>query len=304
MSLIRRVFTAIDLSEPSLRALDRSLETATTTGAHCTVVHSLGLDALGPLRNLLGTGADEVAHRAVDHQRQAVQAAVDASASRHDVPVTLRVEEGLATSVVPAQARASDADLTVVGARGQSTLRRLVIGSTASRLLRKSHCPVLVVKNACHGPYRRVLLPVDFSPGSALAIRLARDIAPQANLVLQHVFDVPFEGMLQYAGVSHHVIHQYRLEARERSMQQLRALAEAEGLRPSDYTPLVEYGDAVSLITGQQERLGCDLIVMGKHGTHVTEELLLGSVTKRVLSEGDADVLVVVDKRGPEAPPA
>ena len=107
--------------------------------------------------------------------------------------------------------------------------------------------------------------------------------------------------MLQYAGVSEDVIHQYRIEARERALQQMRELAAAQGLAVGDYTPLVEYGDAVALITGHQERLGCDLIAMGKHGTHVTEELLLGSVTKRVLSEGDADVLVVVDKRGPQA---
>jgi CPA2 family monovalent cation:H+ antiporter-2 len=176
----------------------------------------------------------------------------------------------------------------------------MVIGSTASRLLRKSRCPVLVVKNPCRGPYQRVLLPMDFSPGSALTIRLVRELAPQADLVLLHVFDVPFEGMLQYAGVSQDIIHQYRIEARERALQQLREMAAEQGLAAGDYTPLVEHGDAVALITGHQQRLGCDLVVMGKHGTHVTEELLLGSVTKRVLSEGDADVLVVVDKRGPQ----
>jgi nucleotide-binding universal stress UspA family protein len=36
----------------------------------------------------------------------------------------------------------------------------------------------------------------------------------------------------------------------------------------------------------------CDLVVLGKHGQSATEELLLGSVTKHVLAEGSADVLV------------
>ena len=40
---------------------------------------------------------------------------------------------------------------------------------------------------------------------------------------------------------------------------------------------------------------------MGKHGTHVTEELLLGSVTKRVLSESEQDMLVVVGAPRPQA---
>jgi CPA2 family monovalent cation:H+ antiporter-2 len=43
---------------------------------------------------------------------------------------------------------------------------------------------------------------------------------------------------------------------------------------------------------------------MGKHGTHVTEELLLGSVTRRVLAESQADVLVVVDPLAPPPVPA
>jgi CPA2 family monovalent cation:H+ antiporter-2 len=41
---------------------------------------------------------------------------------------------------------------------------------------------------------------------------------------------------------------------------------------------------------------------MGKHGTHVTEELLLGSVTQRVLAESQGDVLVVVDPNAAPVP--
>jgi hypothetical protein len=39
------------------------------------------------------------------------------------------------------------------------------------------------------------------------------------------------------------------------------------------------------------------LIVLGKHGTHLTEELLLGSVTRQVLDAAQGDVLVVSDTR-------
>ena len=39
--------------------------------------------------------------------------------------------------------------------------------------------------------------------------------------------------------------------------------------------------------------LGCDLIVMGSHGRHGIEKLLLGSVTQRVLQDAHVPVLVV-----------
>jgi nucleotide-binding universal stress UspA family protein len=35
-------------------------------------------------------------------------------------------------------------------------------------------------------------------------------------------------------------------------------------------------------------------VVLGKHGASMTEELLLGSVTKHVLSQARADVLIVI----------
>lgn len=299
MPLIQHIFAATDLSGASLHAVDRGFALAAATGARYTLMHALGFDAPDPLRHLLGEQADDVTRQALAHQREALAAMARDPARHRGVQAALLVEPGLPTTVVPAHVASTGADLAVVGARGEGLLRRLVVGSTASRLLRKSPCPVLVVKTPCQGPYRRVLVPVDFSPGSALAIGLARELAPQADLVLLHVFGAPFEGMLQYAGVSPDIVHQYRIEARERALQQLRALADEQDLGPDNCTVLAEHGDTVALITREQERLGCDLIAMGKHGTHVTAELLLGSITKRVLTEGDADVLVVVDKRGP-----
>jgi len=305
MKRIRHVFTATDLSDHALPALERSFQLAQAAGLRLTVMTALGLDALGPLRNLLGDRADEVTQRALAQRRAELEALVGVPRRNRGVTAGLLVEEGLATTVVPARAIAADADLVVVGARGESLMRRLLIGSTASRLLRKSRCPVLVVRHACRGPYRRVLVPVDFSPGSALTVEIARELAPDAHLVLLHVFDVPFEGMLQHAGVQQDTIHRYRIEARQRAMRQLHALAAPLEAARASFTTLVEHGDATAQILAQQAHHRCDLVVMGKHGTHVTEELLLGSVTKRVLSEARADVLVVVDKRGvePEPPP-
>ncbi|MDO9438497.1 universal stress protein [Hydrogenophaga sp.] len=52
------------------------------------------------------------------------------------------------------------------------------------------------------------------------------------------------------------------------------------------------YGDAATCILEQAEEQGADLIVLGKHGIGMTEELLLGSVTQHVLAQARSDVLV------------
>lgn len=295
--LIRRVFTATDLSEASLHAVERAMGVAALTRATCTVVHALGLDALGPLRQVIGELAESATEKVIARQRAILEPLVAESARHHGVTADLRVVPGLATDEVPAQARLAGADLVVIGARGKGVLRHIFVGSTASHLLRKSECPVLVVRAGGRAPYRRVLIPVDFSPASASSVRYARALAPDAEIVLLHVLDVPFEGMLHYAGVSGDVVDHYRREARAAAVTGMRDIARAASLLEGGWTLLAERGDATAAILQTQAERGCDLVVMGKHGTHVTEELLIGSVTKRVLAESPSDVLVVVDPR-------
>lgn len=96
---------------------------------------------------------------------------------------------------------AADFDLVVIGAYGMHPLRDFAIGTSAERLLRRSHRPVLVVNRKPAGPYRQVLVPVDFSPDARAAVSLARQVAPDAELHLLHAFEVAFESKLRFAGV-------------------------------------------------------------------------------------------------------
>lgn len=52
------------------------------------------------------------------------------------------------------------------------------------------------------------------------------------------------------------------------------------------------HGPAVARILEHAEERDADLIVLGKHGAGMVEELLLGSVTKHVLADARQDVLI------------
>ncbi len=297
-----RLLVATDLSGPSLRAVDRAFELAREHGAACTVIHALGMDLEGAWRELLGEQAETVSARAVERQSEALERLVSEHGRHHGVRVEVRVVPGFATDVVPKCAETLDAALVVVGAHGHGFLQRVLLGSTSSTLLRKCRQPVLVVKEPTRGPYRRALVPVDFSPGSETAIRFVRQAMPRTELVLLHVFEVPLESILRLGGLPDDVVGQYRIDARQLALARLHELADRVGLGPADYRTAVVHGNATRQILSQQRHDACDLVVMGKHGTHVTEELLLGSVTKRVLAESRADVLVMVDDRWPREP--
>lgn len=299
MKPLTHILAATDLSAASLDAVDRAFLLAKAAGAHLTVIHALGLDPLAPLRELLGEKAATFTQNASDAAHNALQQLIGDPARNHGLTAALHIEPGQPLAAIVGYAQATSPALIVLGAHGAGFLQRLLLGSTASRLLRKSRCPVLVVKEPARDEYQRVLVSIDFSPGSAPALNAARTCAPHAELLLLHVVDLPFEGKLRYAGVSERDIQHYRDQARVQAERQLHELAKAAGVAAAQYTTRVAQGDTARQILNEEEAGDCDLIVVGKHGTHITEELLLGSVTKHVLAESRADVLVVTEASMP-----
>lgn len=292
MKPITRILAATDLSAPARHAVERGFRIAGATGASCSVLHALELDAIDNMREWLGENLGSVKRKLEEQAREALAQQLPATA--RSVVAEAMTVSGAPLATIIERANALDADLLVLGAHGSDFLRHLALGSMASRLLRKTtRHPVLVVKQVPHEDYRRLLIPVDFSPVSAQAIRFARQLAPAADIVLLNAFEAPFEGKLTYAGVDETVIRRYREAAREEAWHRMRHLAVQAGLDIGDYTPLLMHGDPSQQIIEQEQERDCDLIVMGKHGQHVMEELLLGSVTKHVLAESQGDVLVI-----------
>lgn len=291
MNHLKNILVATDLSGPAQQAADRGARLAKTAGASLRLVHVLSAGVAAQLQSLIGLGSDLEA-KLFEATRQELQTLADRLAAEREVQVDIGLVQGSVAGEITREADAMDADLVVLGARGKGFLRRLMLGSTAERLLRKSTRAMLVVKQRAHEPYRRVLVAVDFSPWSAPLVDLARRVAPRAHIVLLSAYDVPFEGKLRYASVSDATIDLYREQAWHAAERQLHALAARAGLAPSQWTPCLPRGDPSLAIVENELDRGCDLIVVGKHGQNAAEELLLGSVTSHVLAEAMGDVLV------------
>jgi nucleotide-binding universal stress UspA family protein len=137
---------AVDGSDESDAALDRAVAMARESGAALRVVtvadYSPIMKAVdvevGVLKEI-GEGVDEfqaVLHAAL---KRAEEAGVKATGS------VVREQQGVAAAIVRA-AEAAGADLIVVGSRGSTGLRRVLLGSVARDVVERAHCPVLVVR--------------------------------------------------------------------------------------------------------------------------------------------------------------
>jgi len=144
---IKTILVATDFSNDAEAAVETGIELAKAFGAKLELFHAYHVeippiyagfggdftrpeDILGPIRE----GAEATMDRLVE----------DVAAK--GVPVQGRIAMDHASRAILEEAERVLADLIVIGTRGLTGLEHLVLGSTAERVLRLAHCPVMTVK--------------------------------------------------------------------------------------------------------------------------------------------------------------
>lgn len=282
------VGTSLDAaSDPVVRA---ALSLRERTGAEAHLVHGF------PLPVVYGGGiyggaaidsqleADRARYRRLlDEQLQRI------GASEEDF-ADVRVELDAGYRLLDQVAREVGGDLIVVG--GSETYGPLapLLGSTADRLLRRTHRPVLVVRGDFEPP-RRALAPVDLSALSEQALgvglQLLDRLAEGGDEAAPEI-DVLFVlSRIDREGSAHFSPEQVDRFAR----QELDAFVERAG-HPSLH-PYLRSGAPRQEILGHLETRPADLVLLGTHGRSGFERFLLGSVTAEVLRRVPTHTLVV-----------
>jgi CPA2 family monovalent cation:H+ antiporter-2 len=297
MKALQHILAASDSTDGSRFAVDRGFQLASANNAPYTIAHGIGIDDLTLLQGLLADTLPEVSTSLTAEAKRRLNQQADEGAQHFGVNATVEVDTKRASRFVAELSEANSTDLLLLGGSSADLAHRAIMGSTASRLQRTSRCPVLTVKKPVVGAYKRALIAVDFSPDCDALVHAAQRVAPEATLVLLHTSEVPFESKLQVAGVTDEARYEFRVRMRERAMQRLRNFADELQLAAGTTTTLVTFGDPATQILEHETDYDCDLIVMGRHNPMLAERLLLGSVTKRVLSESQGDVLVVLQER-------
>lgn len=138
--------------------------------------------------------------------------------------------------------------------------------------------------------YRKILVPVDGSAHSRYtldqAVRLAGDLGPGVTLTVLHVGSMAaFVDMSMVADIGK------LLEDEGRAV-----LSEAEtAFRGTDLVYRLEYrsGDPAETVCRMAAEDGTDLVVIGNRGGGLFAELLLGSVSHKVIQHAPCPVLVI-----------
>jgi nucleotide-binding universal stress UspA family protein len=140
---------------------------------------------------------------------------------------------------------------------------------------------------------KKLLVPLDGSGAAQRALQQAIALArmnPDASIHLVHAHEEPDI----YGEIAVYVPRAKMEELQREVSEGLLAAAERE-LKDSGvpYTKEVLIGPIGPTIARHAERLGCDAIVMGRHGKSTVVDLFMGSVAMKVLHLTRLPVLLV-----------
>lgn len=210
--------------------------------------------------------------------------------------VIVRVGSGRPASEILHHAERFGADLVIVGARGQSAVARLLLGSVSSEVVDHAPCPVLVVRGDGSD---RVLVATDGSPTAGQAAAFVADSGLFADAELR-VVSVVDPGMPWWTGLSPvdglaaleaygdviDIAHGHAAKAAADTAARLRSEHVTADAKDRG-------GDVASTIVAEATAWRADIIVIGTRGLGVVKRLLLGSVSRDVLHHAPMSVLVV-----------
>lgn len=137
----------------------------------------------------------------------------------------------------------------------------------------------------------KILVPVDGSDNSFRALDHALYLAKKlgSSVTAMHVIENPPTVYVESQKLLNDIMDKYRIEA-SKVLDKCKQQAEKSGVK---IETVIAEGDAASNITGYAHKEGFDIIVIGSRGLGRFKEMVLGSVSNKVLHHAKCSLLIV-----------
>jgi len=294
MPTIATVLAGTDFSSPSNGALRLAAEIARGHEARLVIAHVVEGAPPGPY---LARGDVEAALRSAVEKARGRLERLAHPLSRSGLAVDAVVLTGKPFVELIRAARGRRAGLIVVGTRALRGLKRVLLGSTAERLARKSPIPLLVAKGVGRKfALRRVFVGIDFSECSGRALDLAFELGRPfgAETIVAHAVDF---GTLLESGTRAPGMHRrIRKEAVAHldDFVQPRLRDDAGGSGERGTPELVALPvPAAKTIPAYAESKKASILALGSVGRSGVQAVLVGNTAERILREASMPVLIV-----------
>jgi nucleotide-binding universal stress UspA family protein len=282
----RPIVVGFDGSEHGLDALVLGRALATTLSARLLVVI-----AYTPDQWLWAPGTADPMDR---DEREQVVARAQAVFSDEDNIEFRTLPSPSAAGALHAEAEREDAQIIVVGSSHRGTIGRMLLGTVAQEVLDAAPCAVAVAPPRLGAQreigFSRVGVGFDDTPAAHDALAVAHSFACCAGAELRLLWAAHLTTRALPLAATSYVNPDYfeevRTEVEDRLEKAAAPLREDVSVRAE-----IVRGQTTDALTAQSERL--DLLVLGSRGYGPLARVLLGSVSRRVVSDARCPVLIV-----------
>jgi len=295
---LSKIAVGTDFSEHADAAVRQALNIARKHGAELVLLHVGTIPErpadIPPQLASVATEYHEIMQERLQEVRdklEELRVRIDGQGAR----VSQVLVDGFADSGLAEAGDDLGADLLVVGTHGHTGFRRFVLGSVAGRVVRLSKTNVMVARpgNEGAGGFKKILVPVDFSPYTEPALSMAIDlVSDDGEIELFHGWKLPGVSWAQDAWGSEWAnLRTGIAQAAEQKAQELIAAFAGKTsasirFESRELMPTVGIHDRV-------DEGGFDLVVMGSHGRTGFKRWALGSVAEQTVRHATCSVVVV-----------
>ncbi|HLF79971.1 MAG TPA: universal stress protein [Dehalococcoidia bacterium] len=189
------------------------------------------------------------------------------------------------------------ADLTVLGAKGHSNLRLILLGSVSQGVVQHATRPVLIARPG-GGDVRSIVIGYDGSPASRRGVQFLDRLAlPDAvHIYVAEViepFSVPSGTPVSYRRRAEEEAHEINEHRHRDAHRRLDLLAERLSIGRRHVDVEIVTGQAAPELDAAAKRHGAGLIVVGSRKPDVARHYLVGSTAEKLVRHANTSVLVV-----------
>jgi nucleotide-binding universal stress UspA family protein len=293
------IVVGVDGSSSSMTAVRWATFEARMRNVPLTLVHVEVTAAWGPAPWLLSDvplpPAEEDPEREESGRKLLADAVKVAESSSAGLgPPEIKTELFFSVPVAPLVELSKEAQMVVVGCRGQHPLSRILLGSVSTGLVHHAHCPVAVIHDEApsleHPSKLPVVVGIDGSPASELATAIAFDEASWrgVDLVALHAWrdpDLSAAPSMEWSAQ----------EALRNEILAERLAGWRERYPDVKIHPRVVWDDPARYLLNESE--SAQLVVVGSHGRGGFAGMLLGSVSTTVPHAARIPVIVARQRK-------
>lgn len=216
------------------------------------------------------------------------------------IKVEKRIEMGVPYNLIVGIAKAEAVSMIIMGSHGRSLIEEMLLGSTTENVLRHATVPLLIEKfdvkkkgdevvcrHTHKNPFEKVLFPTDFSECAKSVLPYIKQLknAGTKEVVVAHIQDMSkiaphlLDRLPEFEEIDTGRLSEIKNELINSGMGKVKTVLR-EGI------PFTEVESIC-----REENVG--MIIMGSHGKGMVKEMLLGSVSGRIVRRSKSPVIII-----------